>query len=66
MAHAGGRPRLKVDEAAIITAYQQGIPILRLAEQHGVDRYVIRRVLDDHDVPRNRAHGQRYFPKATQ
>jgi hypothetical protein len=55
-----GRPRLKVDEPAIIEEYQQGVPILRLAQRHGVDRYVIRRVLDEHHVPRNRRHGQRY------
>jgi hypothetical protein len=55
------RPRLKVDEEAIIRDYQQGMPILRLAAQHNVDRYVIRRVLDDHEIPRNRSHGQRYY-----
>lgn len=47
-----GRPRLAVDEAAIIGAYLTGTPILQLAHDHGVDRYVIRRVLDDYNVPR--------------
>ena len=47
-----GRPRLAVDETAIVHAYTRGGTVLALARQHGVDRTVIRRVLDDHDVER--------------
>lgn len=40
-----GRPRLEVDENAITTAYAAGASINALANTHGVDRQVIRRVL---------------------
>jgi hypothetical protein len=41
------RPRLHVDEQAIVRAYADGTSVNRLAYEHGVDRYVIRRVLND-------------------
>lgn len=44
--HRGGRPQLDVDELAVLWAYDVGVPINYLASTHGVDRYVIRRVLD--------------------
>lgn len=47
-----GRPRLDVDEHAITSAYANGATILGLAQTHGVDRTVIRRVLDDHQIER--------------
>lgn len=48
-----GRPRLDVDEHAITTAYANGATILGLAQAHGVDRTVIRRVLNDHQAQRD-------------
>lgn len=45
------RPRLDIDEQAVVSAYEGGASILGLATELGVDRYVIRRVLTDHDVP---------------
>ena len=57
------RPRLQLPEDQIIAAYQAGVPILRLANQHGVDRDVIRRILDDHQIPRIEHRGAHWAAK---
>lgn len=54
-----GRPRLAVDETAIITAYEDVATILGLARTHSVDRYVVRRVLDNHYGPDRDTNGPR-------
>lgn len=57
------RPRLDVDETAITQAYADGATISGLAFAHGVDRYVIRRVLDDHDISRIEHRGAHWAAK---
>ena len=57
------RPRRDVDEHAIITAYENGQPIAELARNHHVDRYVIRRVLDDHGIHRIEHRGAHWATK---
>lgn len=60
MSRAGGRPRLELDELAVTWAYELGVTENQLAQAHGVDRYVVRRVLRDHGI-RRREH-KRYTP----
>lgn len=58
-----GRPRKSVNEQAIVDGYTDGGTIAGLAREHGVDRYVIRRVLDEHEVPRRERRGAHWAPK---
>lgn len=46
------RPRLRLPEHDIAQAYLAGASINHLAQQHGVDRDVVRRILNDHQIPR--------------
>lgn len=57
------RPRIQLDETAIAQAYTEGDTILGLALEHNVDRDVIRRILDEHDVPRREDRGRHWAAK---
>lgn len=57
------RPRIRLDELAIAQAYTNGATILGLATQHGVDRDVIRRILDEHQIPRVENRGAHWAAK---
>lgn len=45
-----GRPRIKVDQLAVVIGYALGYSVTQLARDIGVDRSVIRRVLADEGV----------------
>lgn len=57
------RPRLVLPETDIAAAYTDGQTILALAQLHGVDRDVIRRILTEHDVPRREDRGRHWAAK---
>lgn len=51
--HPGGRPRLPIDTHTVLTAYADGQSITQIANQLGVDRSRVRRVVHDHGVLRD-------------
>lgn len=58
-----GRPRLQLDEPAIVEAYVDGESVTGIARRLGVDRAPIRRVLDEADVPRRDDRGAHWAHK---
>lgn len=52
--HAGGRPRLPLDEDHVLELYNQpGATLTSVANQLGIDRSRVRRVAQDHGVLRD-------------
>lgn len=49
----GGRPRLPIDEAAVLAAYSRGDSVARIAGHLNVDRSRVRRVVEEAGVLRD-------------
>lgn len=58
------RPRTQVDEAAIVAAYRAGASISALAIDHDVDRFVVRRVVNENAEGRVLMFPSSYAPLA--
>lgn len=56
MTARGGRPRIELDVHDVANAYTTGTPIAALAREHGVDRDVIRRCIDEAGAERRPGH----------
>ena len=61
--HAGGRPRLPLDETEVIRAYKAGESLPSIARRLGVDRSRITRAVEDAGIRRRDDRGSHWATK---